>query len=459
MDVMFVRSTNGGLTWSDPVRINDDPTDDEWQWFGTLSVAPDGRIDVVWLDTRDNPDTFLSVLYYAYSTDAGETWSENYALSEVFDPHLGWPQQDKMGDYYEMFSDETGAHLAWAATFNGEQDVYYSHITLPNPSSITIEQSEFMELFVPGDQIDMIDGENKVLIDIGQTNGPNIYDFSFVDLQNPYTVTNYEVSQINELISRFPSNATLFGEDIETIYGSPLFLSLPDSTYLLGETTIEDIYQFAHYQPAELFSGFPVSYPSSFNQDFDIYDTTYNSSWQIETTEFYSETVNVTVDGYGTILIGELSYECLRMKREYLSEEYKEFLYLTKEGALFVVTDISINEPDTGFIEADYQVLLKSDIITRFDKKQWKKTVTLEQNFPNPFKNQTTIQYNIQKKGFVSLRVFDLTGRVVDILINDEQTVGLHHVEFDATHLKSGLYYYRIENENDTETKKLMILK
>jgi hypothetical protein len=139
MDVMFARSTNGGLTWSDPIRVNNDPTSTDWQWFGTMSVAPDGRIDVVWLDTRDNPGTFLSVLYYAYSLDAGETWSDNYALSEAFDPHVGWPQQDKMGDYYEMFSDETGVHLAWAATFNGEQDVYYSLIT-PAFTDITENQ-------------------------------------------------------------------------------------------------------------------------------------------------------------------------------------------------------------------------------------------------------------------------------------------------------------------------------
>ncbi len=129
MDVMFAKSTNGGLTWSSPVRINDDPTNNAWQWFGTLSVAPDGRIDVVWLDTRNNPGSVVSVLYYAYSLDGGDTWSENVPLSESFHPHVGWPDQDKMGDYYDMFSTETGAHLAWAATFNGEQDVYYGHIT------------------------------------------------------------------------------------------------------------------------------------------------------------------------------------------------------------------------------------------------------------------------------------------------------------------------------------------
>jgi hypothetical protein len=127
-DVMFSKSTDGGATWSFPIRINDDPGTGNYQWFGTMSTAPDGRIDAIWLDTRDAPGTVFSALYYSYSIDQGETWSVNERLSESFDPHVGWPQQNKMGDYFDMESDATGAHLAWANTLNGEQDVYYSYI-------------------------------------------------------------------------------------------------------------------------------------------------------------------------------------------------------------------------------------------------------------------------------------------------------------------------------------------
>ncbi|MBK9097686.1 MAG: T9SS type A sorting domain-containing protein [bacterium] len=129
LDIMFVRSTDGGLTWSSPIKINDDPGTSAWQWFGTMSVAPNGRIDVIWLDTRDNPGTYLSSLYYSNSFDGGVTWSPNERLSDDFDPHVGWPNQNKMGDYFDMVSEVNGAHLAWAATFTGGQDVYYSFIT------------------------------------------------------------------------------------------------------------------------------------------------------------------------------------------------------------------------------------------------------------------------------------------------------------------------------------------
>jgi hypothetical protein len=138
-DVRFARSTDGGLTWSVPVRVNDDFGNNAYQWFGTMSVAPDGRIDVIWLDTRDNPGSVNSALYYSYSLDEGMTWTPNEKLSDSFNPHIGWPQQDKMGDYFDMYSDEEGAHLAWTATFNGEQDVYYSLIT---PSYVGLAEND-----------------------------------------------------------------------------------------------------------------------------------------------------------------------------------------------------------------------------------------------------------------------------------------------------------------------------
>ena len=142
LDVYFISSTNSGESWTSPVRINDDSLTSAWQWFGTMSVAPNGRIDVVWLDTRDHPGTYLSSLYYSFSIDNGTTWSQNERLSEAFDPHLGWPQQNKIGDYFDMVSDDEGAFLAWAGTFNGEQDVYFGRI---NQNIVAIKDEQKVE--------------------------------------------------------------------------------------------------------------------------------------------------------------------------------------------------------------------------------------------------------------------------------------------------------------------------
>jgi len=128
-DVKFSRSEDGGFTWSEPVRVNDDPEDEyAWQWFGMMDVAPNGRIDAVWNDTRNTSEANLSELYYASSTDGGRTWSTNVPVSPVFDSYVGWPNQKKIGDYYDMASDNAGLSIAYAATFNGEQDVYFLRI-------------------------------------------------------------------------------------------------------------------------------------------------------------------------------------------------------------------------------------------------------------------------------------------------------------------------------------------
>ena len=136
-DVMFVRSTDDGLTFSAPHRINDDPINhNKWHWFGTLAVAPNGRIDSVWLDSRNAANNLDSQLFYSYSMDGGMTWSPNVAVSNSFNPLEGWPQQNKIGDYITIVSDNTGGDVAYPATYNfnpssgqHEQDVYFVRVS------------------------------------------------------------------------------------------------------------------------------------------------------------------------------------------------------------------------------------------------------------------------------------------------------------------------------------------
>ncbi|MFZ0918281.1 MAG: sialidase family protein [Candidatus Udaeobacter sp.] len=135
-DVMFVRSTDDGATFSAPHRINDDGLTNKWHWFGTFSVAPNGRLDAVWYDSRNASNNTDSQLFYSWSTDAGVTWAPNVAVSDAFDPSQGYPNQDKIGDYITIVSDNTGGNVAYSATFNlnpntgqHEEDVYYVRVS------------------------------------------------------------------------------------------------------------------------------------------------------------------------------------------------------------------------------------------------------------------------------------------------------------------------------------------
>lgn len=81
-DIVFQRSTDGGKTWSEPVALDDDaPSRGFTSFYPQLAVAPNGRIDVVWQDNRDQTDYRMNVRY-TYSTDGGETWAPNVQVND-----------------------------------------------------------------------------------------------------------------------------------------------------------------------------------------------------------------------------------------------------------------------------------------------------------------------------------------------------------------------------------------
>jgi hypothetical protein len=84
---------------------------------------------------------------------------------------------------------------------------------------------------------------------------------------------------------------------------------------------------------------------------------------------------------------------------------------------------------------------------------------SLEQNYPNPFNPSTTIEYSLPQNGFVTLKVFNVLGKEVATLVNGQNEAGKHTINFDASALNSGVYFYKIKSGNFTETKKMILLK
>lgn len=83
----------------------------------------------------------------------------------------------------------------------------------------------------------------------------------------------------------------------------------------------------------------------------------------------------------------------------------------------------------------------------------------LEQNYPNPFNPSTTIQFSVPQASNVTIRIYDILGREVAMLIDEEYQPGQYKVIFEAGQLASGLYVYRILAGDFNESKKLMLLK
>lgn len=87
------------------------------------------------------------------------------------------------------------------------------------------------------------------------------------------------------------------------------------------------------------------------------------------------------------------------------------------------------------------------------------KDFSLSQNYPNPFNPNTNIQFALPQTGFVTLEVFSITGERVDVLISDELNAGNYNYNWDASHLTSGIYLYKLNSGSFTSTKKMLLLK
>jgi subtilisin-like proprotein convertase family protein len=84
---------------------------------------------------------------------------------------------------------------------------------------------------------------------------------------------------------------------------------------------------------------------------------------------------------------------------------------------------------------------------------------SLGQNYPNPFNPVTNIKFSIPQSQDVKLVVFDILGREVATLVNEYKTSGVYQVDFDASHLASGVYFYSLQTPNFTQTKRMLLVK
>ncbi len=111
-------------------------------------------------------------------------------------------------------------------------------------------------------------------------------------------------------------------------------------------------------------------------------------------------------------------------------------------------------------IQRDNYLLQKGNLIGRtFKGEPIPQVYALEQNYPNPFNPSTTIRYQLPQDGFVTLKIYDILGREVTTLVNEEKTKGRYEVNFNASSLASGVYLYRIKVNDYVAVKKMLMLK
>lgn len=129
------------------------------------------------------------------------------------------------------------------------------------------------------------------------------------------------------------------------------------------------------------------------------------------------------------------------------------------EAALYTVQNIFAKASGAGY--ADWNPLLIVAIDKPVSNKQLPVTPELLQNYPNPFNPETVITYSLPNAMHVQLKVYDVTGREIATLVNEEQTAGYHQARFNTNGLRlsSGVYLYKLNSDRFSTIKKMVVLK
>lgn len=146
--------------------------------------------------------------------------------------------------------------------------------------------------------------------------------------------------------------------------------------------------------------------------------------------------------------------------------------YISPTSNIELTFAVSTTEIQKSYTKRDYLLELNGQIISvggnmNTKKVQPKQIQTIESskeshvldNYPNPFNPSTKISYILSNPGLVSIEVFDVLGRVVRTLVNEFKYQGSYTIEFDASSLSSGIYFYRFKTGNTNTVKKMMLIK
>ena len=346
-DIFIIRSTDSGVSWSDPVKVNQDGGNTRDQWQPWISVDPaTGNVFIIYLDSRNFPNNDSAEVYVSTSIDGAQTFRDIRVSDNSFLPtpaQLAPPiVPNYMGSYIGITALRDTIWTAWN----------------DNRTELFFESKRLHQVYASRIIFSPLSGPNGTL----STSAVNFDSVNIGKSKDEIIIiTNY------------------------------------------GDDTLR------------------ISSIASSNPAFSVSPAT------------------------GNIPPGKTFLDTLRFIPTTVGEA-TGLLVFTSNGILSSDTiDLSgIGIPLTS-VEA---VFSQVPVVHR-----------LSQNFPNPFNPTTNIRFTLPVSGFMSLKIYDVLGREVAILVNEEQRAGSYEVRWNAIGFSSGVYFYRLQSGEFVQTKKLLLMK
>jgi hypothetical protein len=429
-DIFLRYSDDQAATWSNAVTVNDDPnTAANHQFFPAIWCDKQtGRLFIKFYDSRLCPTSDSMDVYATYTDDGGATFAPNQRISnKTFKTKLassGTPPAYQ-GDYDAIAGINNQSLLVWTDFRNnnyGSYVGYFPDFAMRSDSGMTVG-----------------------------TEGDSAYFRVRVPSVKLYTNTATFTTELT------PAPAA--GQILITPVGSNILTTYPDSVQFKVKT-VGSVPQGAYTITitGKGPNGTPVHKRS--------FALTIGPPIPVELTSFAASVTDFEVK-LNWITATELNNKGFEIERTvntagtWQNIGFVEGHGSTTEMNTYSYSDKNIIESGVYFYrlkQLDYDGQFAYSNVVEVDVTK-PLNFNLSQNYPNPFNPVTNIKYSIPSVSKVTLKVYDVLGNEVSTLVNEVKNAGSYDVQFDASSLSSGIYFYTIQADNFTSTKKLTLMK
>lgn len=418
-EIYYKRSTDGGTSWGADTRLTNEPERSE---FPCIAVSG-SVVHLIWQDWRvGNPR-----IYYKRSMDGGTSWGADVQLTT----NNGTSELSSVTVLGQT------VHVVWDDQRDGHNEIYYknstnggdtwgSDIRLTNIVSNKTHPS--VSVYATTVHIvweDSRDGNIEVYYK-RSTDGGTIWG---ADIR----LTNNSSSSHNPSIAVSGLTVHVVWYDRRDGTDEIYYKRSTDGGLTWGtDTRLSSLPLGGCFRPSIASSGIAVHIVWYAGPGFEESEIYYKRS--------FDGGVNWNADLRLTNSTGESSFSSICLSGGLVHVVWQD----ERDGN----TEVYYKRNPTGNVNAVN--IIGSEIPRQF---------SLFQNYPNPFNPMTNIKFQIPNEGFVQLKIFDMLGREIETLVNENLRAGTYRVDFDGNKYASGIYFYRITSGDFTDVRKMILVK
>jgi hypothetical protein len=509
-DIFCRYSTDAGATWSSPVTVNDDPNStNNHQWMpATWCDKETGRLYVHWFDTRNCPTSDSAEVYASYSTNGGQSFVTNQKISnskfKIYCSSCGgggYPTTYQ-GDYNAVTSNKYVSTNAWSDFRNGQFGSYtafFPDFAMKLPSSINSignNDSGFVTVSVPSVKLYTEKVKFTAALETNPPSGTVTINF----VNNKDSLTAYPDSvkvrikttgsvtpggYILNIIGKGPNgtpvhkrsiavNINAYAFNIGTNKNGIVTFKVNGISYTAAQSFVFNAGSTVNIAAVSPYTAGGTRYV--YDHWSDNGDTTHNITVNsaMNLTAYYKTRYLLILNsahGY-TVGGGNQFYDSAVT---FTFGVYPKIVY-AGGGVAYKFTGWtgsgagSYTSPDTTGIDTMVNIAISNPII---ETARWVQIAVgvnnistevpekfaLHQNYPNPFNPTTNIKFDVAKSSLVTIKIYDVLGKEVAVLVNEVLQPGFYMVPFTANQFASGVYFCRISTDDFTDIKKIMLMK